>query len=260
MTSTEKDALRMKCQAGAPVFLKDICAIYPATLREIAELGYDKFLLYLNIFTQPRPYLEEKTELEKFLNSLSDFQYFIALAETNKEIHQKIKEAFIFFIRENIVFALDQGEIIIGPASEHRVMKEDDFREFCHILRIMYFQDTDDIQDININEDDSPQVKQLKKQFMKNRERVARAKARQPKQYTESDVTMSDLIGSLAIGKCGLNILNVYDLTYYAFHDQLKRMGWRDQFDINNRAALAGAKINKKQLKYWIKPITTKDN
>lgn len=260
MTSTEKDALRMKCQAGAPVFLRDICAIYPATLREIAEIGYDKFLLYLNLFIQPRQYLEEKTDLEKFLNSLSDFQYFIAIAETNKEIHQKIKEAFIFFIRENVIFALDHCEIIIGAASEHRVMTEDDFREFCQILRIMYFQDTEDTQDIVIYPDDPPRVKELKKQFMRNRERVARAKAKQPKQHIESEVTMSDLIGSLAIGKCGLNMLNVYDLTYYAFHDQLKRMGWRDQFDINNRAALAGAKINKKQLKYWIKPIVSKDN
>ena len=33
---------------------------------------------------------------------------------------------------------------------------------------------------------------------------------------------------------------NIWDITYYAFHDQLKRMGWRDQFNINNQAAMAG--------------------
>jgi len=38
----------------------------------------------------------------------------------------------------------------------------------------------------------------------------------------------SDLIASLPLNNCGLNILNIWDITYYAFHDQLKRMGWRD--------------------------------
>jgi hypothetical protein len=39
---------------------------------------------------------------------------------------------------------------------------------------------------------------------------------------------LSDLIGSITINDCGLNIINIWDITYYAFHDQLKRMGWRD--------------------------------
>jgi len=39
---------------------------------------------------------------------------------------------------------------------------------------------------------------------------------------------LSDLIGSMTINDCGLNISNVWNITYYAFHDQLKRMGWRD--------------------------------
>jgi len=39
---------------------------------------------------------------------------------------------------------------------------------------------------------------------------------------------LSDLIGSITINDCGLNIHNIWDITYYAFHDQLKRMGWRD--------------------------------
>jgi hypothetical protein len=38
----------------------------------------------------------------------------------------------------------------------------------------------------------------------------------------------SDLIASLPLNDCGLNILNIWDVSYYAFQDQLKRMGWRD--------------------------------
>ena len=51
---------------------------------------------------------------------------------------------------------------------------------------------------------------------------------------------------------------NIWNITYYAFQDQLKRMGWHERFNINNRAALAGAKIDKSELKYWIKSIKSK--
>ena len=69
----------------------------------------------------------------------------------------------------------------------------------------------------------------------------------------------SDLIGSITINNCGLNMENIWNITYYAFHDQLKRMGWRDQFNINNQAALAGAKLNKNQLKHWMRSIASSE-
>jgi hypothetical protein len=51
-------------------------------------------------------------------------------------------------------------------------------------------------------------------------------------------------------------MLNVWDLTYYAFQDQLKRMSWREEFDINTRASLAGAKLDKNKLSHWIKSMS----
>ena len=77
-----------------------------------------------------------------------------------------------------------------------------------------------------------------------NREKVRRAKAKKAAQE-KSDMKFSDLVASITINNCGLNMENVWNITYYAFHDQLKRMGWRDQFNINNSAALAGAKLQK---------------
>ena len=70
---------------------------------------------------------------------------------------------------------------------------------------------------------------------------------------------MSDLVASITFGGCNLNMSNVWDITYYSFRDQLKRMGWHEKFDINNRAALAGAKLKKSQLKHWIKGISNDD-
>jgi len=90
----------------------------------------------------------------------------------------------------------------------------------------MYFLETED-EEIIIYEDDPEITKRLKMQQRDRREKLRRAKAKEAKQ-NGTDLKFSDLIASIPLNNCGLNILNIWDITYYAFHDQLKRMGWRD--------------------------------
>jgi len=90
----------------------------------------------------------------------------------------------------------------------------------------MYFLETEE-DEIIIYPDDDPITKRLKMTMRKNRERVRKAKAKKAAQE-KSDMKFSDLIGSITINDCGLNMENIWNISYYAFHDQLKRMGWRD--------------------------------
>lgn len=250
------DAFVLKCLCGSPVLLEDICAIYPATLREIVNLGYDTFWQYLQVLTAEKPITEGNGELASLLNNLSDYQYFLVMTSLDEEINQKAKEAFRFFTHESVTFSLDPAQIVVGPLQEKHLLTEEMFYEMRRILKRMYWVEQEG-EEIIINEDDDPRVKALKLQMKKNREKVAKAKRKQ--QGGGGEIKMSDLIASVAVGNCDLNIGNIWDITYYAFHDQLKRMGWRDQFNINNRAALAGAKLKKSQLKHWIKSIASDD-
>ena len=253
------DSFILKCLSGCPVFLEDICAIYPATLKEIAEVGYENFWQYIQILTSSKPIINEKEEKElaQFINNLTDFQYFLTMVNLDAETNQKAKEAFRFFTHESVIFSLDPAQIIIGPLKEKHLILEEDFHNFRKIIKRMYFIETD-VEDIIIYENDDPRVKAMKQQMLRNRALVAKAKAKQ-RAKEGGDIQFSDLIGSVAVGNCGLNIENIWDITYYAFYDQLKRMGWRDQFNINNRAALAGAKLKPAQLKHWIKSIASDD-
>ena len=56
------DSFTLKCQCGSPVFLEDICAIFPATLREIVEIGYDTFWQYIQVLTAQKPVIENKED------------------------------------------------------------------------------------------------------------------------------------------------------------------------------------------------------
>ena len=243
MNLTDSDIL--KFLRGSPVFLEDICAIFPATLGQIADEGYDNFQQYLGLVTMEKPLLKKKedTELIQLMESLTDFQYVLMMTSLDAHLNTQMKKAFKFFTHENIMFSLDPPQIVIGPIEEKHLLTEEKFYDFQRIIKRMYFIEQEG-EEIIIYKDDSLATKKIKMQMRANREKVRKAKAKKAAQE-KSDLKLSDLIGSITINDCNLNILNIWDVTYYAFHDQLKRMGWRDQFDINNRAALAGAKLRK---------------
>ena len=257
MNLTDDEVLKFQC--GAPIFIKDICAIYPATVREIVELGYSTFHQYLNVLTANKPNsdINGDQQIKELFEKLSDFQYLLLMVSLDLKINLLVKEAFRFFTHEEVIFSVESAYIVFGPIGEKHLLYEDDFYDFQRILRRMYFLEQDG-EEIIIYDNDSPATRKLKMQMRANREKVKRAKAKQAAQ-SGTDLKFSDLIGSLTINHCNLNIGNIWDITYYALHDQLKRMGWRDQFNINHQAALAGAKLDKKQLKHWMRSISNSE-
>lgn len=257
MNLTDSDIL--KFQYGSPIFLDDICAIYPAKLGEIVEFGYEKFQTCLSALIANKPILKEGTdkELKQLIDGLTDFQYLLMMATVDKETNEIFREGFRFFCHEEIFFSLEPEQIVVGPIEEKHLLVESKFYDFQYILKRMYFIEQEG-EEIIIYEDDDPAVKTLKMQRRKRQQDLAKAKAKKAAKEG-NDLKFSDLIGSITINNCGLNMENIWNITYYAFHDQLKRMGWRDQFNINNQAALAGAKLKKNQLKHWIRSIANSE-
>lgn len=257
MNLTDNEIL--KFQKGSPVLLDDICAIYPVTLGEIVDEGYENFQKYLGILTSEKPTTKQgdDPQVVALLDGLSNFQYLLMMASLDKEVNLLLKQAFRFFIRDTVTFSLDPAQIVVGELKEKHLLTEEKFQEFQTILRRMYFLEQEG-EEIIIYPDDPPGVVRLKKQMLANREKLRRAKAKKAAQE-KTDLKFSDLIGSITINNCGLNMANIWNITYYAFHDQLKRMGWRDQFNINNQAAMAGAKLKKSQLKHWMRSIASSE-
>ena len=254
MNLTDTEVLKF-LKGDSPVFIDDICAVYSPFLKEIIDLGYDKFQEYLATLTATKPTEKNKDkELDELIEQLSDFQFILFMTSLDVKTNQLFKDGFRFFTHEDITISLDPPAIFVGPIEDGRVMDEVKFYDFQQILRRIGFIELEG-EEIIIYPDDLPATKRLKLKMRENREKVRRAKAKKNSQEKGSDMKLSDLIGSMTINDCGLNITNVWDITYYAFHDQLKRMGWRDQFNINQKAALAGAKINKSQLKHWMRSI-----
>lgn len=258
-TKANNDSRVLKYLAGSPLFLGEaVCAIYPPTLREIVDVGYDTFIEYLNVISLDKP-IAKKGQSDEFLSVVSElsiFEYFVFLTQIDATMNKLIRETLHFFLHENVSFSLEPCcQILVGKMDEKRIIDETLFMEMRDIIRqCCWLTDADSIN-TTPQEDDSDFVRALREQMRVNHEKLARAKR---VDKNGDRVELSDLIASLTVGNCGLNIFNIWDITYYAFHDQLKRMGWHEQFDINNRAAMAGAKMKKQDLKHWIKPIQSK--
>jgi len=206
---------------------------------------------------KPAAKASDDAELKNLLEQLTDFQYLLLLISMDLEVQQTLKDAFRFFTHETIMFSLDPAQIVVGPAEEKHLITEEKFHDLQQLLKYMYFVEHGE-EDITILSTDDLMTRKLKERYKKNRANLRKAKARAAQQ-DKNNLAFSDLIGSITINNCGLNMENIWNITYYAFHDQLKRMGWRDQFNINNRAALAGAKLKKSELKHWMRSINTSD-
>lgn len=249
------DSEILKFQRGTPILLEDICAIHNATIGEIIDLGYDKFHQYLDIILISKPVEIENKNIKELIKQLTDFQFLLMLVESDINTRDLAKEAFFFLLHEDVSFSVEPAQIVVGPLEEKHVLDESHFYELQRIVRHMFFIEIDE-EEIIFDPSDSPRVRALKEKMRENREKVRLAKAKKAQQE-KSDLNFSDLVGSVALV---LGAQEVWNMTYYFFNDQLKRMGWQEQFDINNRAAMAGAKMKKNQLKHWIRSITSVDN
>ena len=208
------DDIILKCQMGAPIPFGDICFIYPPTLRDIVNLGYSKFLQYIQLLTITKPNLtntKENKEIIGLLNEITDFQYFLIMVSQDKDILNTAKESFLFFTKEKPFFLIDSAQIILGPIQEKHLILEENFYNFQSIIKKINFINIEE-EDIIFNENDSPRVKALKMQMLKNRKAVAEAK-RKKEENNKTSLEFSDIVASAAINIPDLNILNIWDLT-----------------------------------------------
>lgn len=252
MSST--DANTLKFMSGSPAMYKDICLVRSPFLKQIAAEGLDRFYQYISVLQAKKP-TGESEEIAKLLSPLSDFEYLLLLTQMEKEANKIIKAAFKFFTEDSVTFVMDPPSIVMGDPSEKRILTKDTYAGFLDLVSHACAMKDLSEDTIEFLDSDTPRVRALKEKMLQGRRQREEAK-RKNKKSGEKSLELSDLIASLTIGSNAYNMLNVWDLTYYAFQDQLKRMSWREEFDINTRASLAGAKLDKNKLSHWIKTMS----
>lgn len=240
---------------GEPILIPTTqITIAPIRLKEIGKIGINNFYTYLNILTfDSDSVIEDKETFKDIPKNEKDFLFFIMMCKENKSFRNTVTKALKFFIKKEVLFI-------------------EDFNMFNFILKGNDGVDTIIPLDLNIFEVLQyiikkqnfifPKEEEFKPNSSKAAEIIEKTKKGRKKlmdiKNKNSNVSLGDLIASLAAKGNGLNILSIWNINYYAFNDQLQRLKMIEEYDMGLKSILAGADSKKVKLEYWIRDIQTK--
>lgn len=246
----------LKLLAGIPIIIEpDLCLVTPLTLKQIAALGLENYYKYVNLITLSYYDILEiiKTvdNLEELdINDSADFSYrFITESCLQHDLfYQDFKSAIRLFTGEDIhVIEIDNiPTMLIGEYENRKIVDVNSFSDLQNIIRAQ--------NNMDIEKPISEAERKMKEKFEKNKKMVEDAKKRQGIEGDDS-VAFDSLVSSLAANGNGLNILNVWDLTMYGFHDQFQRMRAIEEYEQGINFICAGADPEKVKLKHYIRNI-----
>ena len=252
------DGDKLKLLYGKPLMYKDICLVYSPLMDTVATIGLEEFYQCISLLLTSKPPAEDR-EMKKLLDKLTDFEYLLMIVSMEPQHKQTLLRALEIFTQERGTILMNNSSIILGDPIEKRVLDKDNFYEFQSYIGAVCAMEDYTQDRIEFKESDSPDARRIKIQLIEGRKKREIAKQKAAKNKGDSKVQLTDLIASIPIGTNGsYRLVDTQYMTYYAFQDQLKRMGWYEEFNINSQAAMAGAKISKEKLSHWIKNMTFK--
>lgn len=236
---------------GVPIEIPDTCFVYSPTLRQIAEIGAKNFYSCLNLLTLDKEDVDEFFKEQGMENvDITPFRFTLLNAHQDSEFLNNLKDAFKLFLHEEEIYVLMENEaIILGDLKENRIINSEKFDTICSIIRRANSVDKASSEERMDNPSNSKAAEIIRK--IKEGKKVR-------EKNKSSDLSFLDLVASLAAKGNGLNALNVWDLTYYAFNDQFKRMQAIEDYEQSLHALQSGADPKKVKLEYWVKNIQEK--
>ena len=231
-----------------PIEFKNICLVYPPTVKEvITNKQYSFFAHFLTISQEEieDEYVKEGLDIKDMLNP---FEYILSLAYNNEQMKILIQQAFYFFIHEKVTFLFQEKKLIIGDLSEIkdvnkiRFLEEEDYFDFQNLVREAI--GVKPVEPPNPNED--PRVKAIKAKA-RYRDKI---KAKQGK-----GINLLTSLSSICCMGIGLTPLNIGELSYAAIPIIIATYQQKEKYEIDIRSILAGADSKKVKPEYWIRNL-----
>ena len=239
---------------GEPVDFKPGIKIYPPKVKDIAK--NDSYGVFCRILTYSQEevedeFVEAKKEMEKYP---TPFEFLLGNSYHSKEYETKAKEAFKFFLCEDVSFLYEQKLVLIGnlekvltEASSPKdliFIKEEDFFDFQNLIRISIGEK----QIAPFDPNEHPKIKEMKRKA-RYRDKIKAKNAAKSK----DGVGMFATLVSICCMGISITPLNIGEMSYVAISSILRKYQEKEKYDLDIQSLLAGADSKKIKPQYWIK-------
>ena len=238
-----------------PVQFKPGIKIYPPTVRDVITNNhygvFGKLLTYSQEDIEDE-FLEAKKTLEKYPTPI---EFMLNNAYHNKEYHTLCREAFKFFVHEEVTFLYEQKLIVIGSLEEVLknaksmddliLIKEEEFFTFQNIIRECIGKKP--IEPYVENE--NPAIAEIKRKAR----RRDRLKEKQAAKGKGGGISLYTMMVSICCMGLGITPLNIGEMSYVAFESIMHKYQEKEKYDLDIRSLLAGADSKKVKPQYWIR-------
>lgn len=225
-------------------------SVYPPTLND--SLNNPNFTQWEGLFTTSQEELEDSIhEHNPSYNGPipTPWLFLLGSAYEDKEFENTMREAFRFFLHEEITILYENQVIVLGDleeeltkvssAEELRVIDEEEFFNLQNTVRISL-----GIAPVEKpNPDESPRIKRMKAKA-RLRDRVKAKKG--------MGLSLGDSLVSICCMGIGLTPLNIGEISYAALGKIIDRYQKKEAYETDIQSILAGADAKKIHPKYWI--------
>ena len=228
--------------------------IYPPTVKDV--ISNDQYSIYSRLLTYSQEevedeFIEAKKVLEKYPTPI---EFMLNNSYHNQDYGKLCKEAFKFFLHEEVTFLYEQKLIIIGNIQEILknaeslddlvMLKEEEFFDFQNAIRECIGKKPIEPYDPN----EHPKVKEMKRKA-RYRDRVKAKNAAKNK----DGITLFTTLVSICCMGLGITPLNIGEMSYIALESILRKYQEKEKYQLDIESLLAGADSKKVKPKYWIK-------
>jgi len=237
----------LKFFLGYPVKFKKLCSVFPPTVEDAVSL--DEFSIYQGLLTMSQEDIEDQMKDQHLQTYPTPLEALLGNAYYNDKIKALLKEAFKFFIHEEVNFLFDQKAILIGNIEEVlanaktmddlRLINEENFFDFQNLVRESCGLKAAE----KPNPNENPKIKRMKA-LARERDRI-KAKSGQ-------GIRFDTTIVSICCMNLGLNPLNIGKLSYCALTQLMNTYQKKEKYQLDIDSLLAGADSKKVKPKYWI--------
>ena len=233
--------IKEKAYSGLPYQFGNICAVYPGMMVEMLKMGSDVYSQRLNLLllTQDDIYkiLQEKKIDTKSIPSIEPLKYLMKSAEKDDSFLLELEAAFSTFIKEDIMLLPRINAVLVGPATDKRLITDKNFEDFQTILRIQNRRP--------IEEPPPEDETEFERKIRLSNKLVEELKSKQGKANGKGQT----LIDLLEIGEVfGIDFKTK---SIYAFYGLIQRFQRKEKWDQDIRMLCAGADSTKIKSEYW---------